>query len=272
MATSLLLDTHFQGHTLVARPVGELTPETYERLRDGLLRCAAEEPAAIVVDLASMRAAIASLLTVFPLVCDRISNWPGVPLVLAAARQPLRRLLDFSAVPRFVPTYRSVNEALEGLEAAPRRRRRQMELPCDPASSRLARRLVEQACHEWGIAEMATDAVVIASELTDNMVCHARSEGWLRLKLRSNIFTIAVADADPRPPQLRVPNLRAAGGRGLVLVDKLSRSWGTSRLPEGKVVWAVLTVAAHARARAPARRAGPGAALSAAAAGYSSTG
>jgi hypothetical protein len=82
------------------------------------------------------------------------------------------------------------------------------------------------------------------------MVHHARSEGWLRLELGSNMLTIAVADADPRPPRLRVPGLRVAGGRGLVLVDKLSRRWGTaSRSPVGKVVWAVLTVASRTRTR-----------------------
>jgi hypothetical protein len=248
---SLLIETLFQGRIWVVRPVGELAPVTYERLRDGLLKCAAEEPEAIVVDLADMRATIASLLTVFSVVRDRIKDWPGVPLVLAAARQPLRTLLDVSAVPQFVPTYRSVSEALEGLKAAPRRCRREMQLPCDLASARLVRRVVEQTCHEWGITETIMDAVVVASELTDNMVYHARSDGWLRLDLRNSTLTVAVADADPRPPQLRVPGLRAAGGRGLVLVDKLSRNWGTaSRLPDGKVVWAVLTVASRTRTRA----------------------
>lgn len=248
---TLLLDVHSRGATQIVRPVGELSPATYERLRDGLLRCAADEPAAIVVDLAHMRVAIASLLTVFPTVRDRISNWPGVPLVLAAARQSLRTLLDFSAVPRFVPTYRSVNEALEGVNAAPGRRRLQVELPCDPVSARLARRQVEQACREWGIPGIATDAVVVASELVDNMVAHARSEGWLRVELRGNALTIAVADADQRPPTLRVPGLRVVGGRGLVLVDKLSRTWGSAaRRPAGKVVWAVLTVANRMRAQA----------------------
>ncbi|MGH3887094.1 MAG: ATP-binding protein [Pseudonocardiaceae bacterium] len=258
MTASLTLETHFRGPTLVVRPVGELICETYERLRDGLVRYAADEPAAIVVDLASMRAASASLLTVFPTVCNRISDWPGVPLVLAVAEQPLRTLLDFRAVARFVPTYRSVSEALERLDATSHRRRCQVQLPCDLASARLARRLVEQTCHEWGIPAMVTDAVVVASELTDNMVYHARSDGWLRLELRSNRLTVAVADADPRPPRLRVPGLGAAGGRGLVLVDKLSRNWGTaSRLPDGKVVWAVLTVASRPRTRARPVGAGP---------------
>ena len=266
MSAPFLIDTHFRGDALVVRPVGELACETYERLRDGLLECAAKEPAAIVVDLARMRAAIASLLTVFPTVCDRISDWPGVPLVLAAAGPPLRALLDFSAVPRFVSTYRSVSEALAGLDAAPRRRRHQVDLACDPASARLARRVVEQTCHEWGIPAMVTDSVVVASELTDNMVYHARSDGWLRLELRSNRLTIAVADAQPRPPQLRVPGLRAVGGRGLVLVDKLSRTWGSaSRLPDGKVVWAVLTVPSQTPTRAHPDYASPATASSTAA-------
>ena len=42
----------------------------------------------------------------------------AVTLVLAAARQPLRALLDSSAVSRFVSTYRSVPEALEGLDSS----------------------------------------------------------------------------------------------------------------------------------------------------------
>jgi hypothetical protein len=189
MTATLVLETHFLGRILVVRPVGELIPKTYERLRDGLVEYAAEEPAAIVVDLSGMRAAIASLLTVFPTVRDRISDWPGVALILAAARPPL----DFSAAPRFVPTYRSLSEALEDLNAAPPRRWRQTELPCDLGSARLAGQLVEQTCHEWGLPGMVAAAEVIASELTDNMVYHARSKGWLRLQLRSDVLTIAVA-------------------------------------------------------------------------------
>jgi hypothetical protein len=211
-----------------------------------------------VVDLACLQTTTMSLLTVFPTVHDRISDWPGVTLVLAAPRQPLRSLLDSSAVSRFVSTYHSVPEALEGLHAAPCRRRRQVQLPCAPVSARLARQLVRRTCHDWNIPEMAADAVVVASELTDNMVHHARSPGRLRVELRRNRLTVAVADADPRLPQLRVPGLRAAGGRGLVLVDKLSRTWGTaSQLGGGKVVWAVLSVSPRTRTNSALRNRPP---------------
>ncbi|MGH3976007.1 MAG: ATP-binding protein, partial [Pseudonocardiaceae bacterium] len=149
-------------------------------------------------------------------------------------------------------TYGSVGEAREALEAAPPRRRRQVHLACEPTTAQRVRRLVEQTCREWGIPGVVDDAMVVASELTDNMVSHARSDGWLRLELRPNVFTVAVADADPRPPRMRVPGHRADGnrsrGRGLVLVDKLSRTWGTAaQVAGGKVVWALLTVPARKR-------------------------
>ncbi len=172
---ALFLESYLQSSTLVVRPVGELSPKTYERLRDGLLHYAAEEPAAIVVDLANMQTATGSLLTVFPMVHDRIRDWPGLPLVLAAPRQPLRTLLDANAVSRSISTYRSVQDALQGLDAAPPRRRLQVRLACDLASSRLARQLIRRTCEEWDIPGIISDAAVVASELIDNMVHHARS-------------------------------------------------------------------------------------------------
>ncbi|HEY6423675.1 MAG TPA: ATP-binding protein [Pseudonocardiaceae bacterium] len=245
MKTGIRLDTYLGSEAMVVRPVGVLSAETYLRLRDGLLKCATEEPPAIVVDLDSMRAAVGSSLTVFTAVWNRISGWPGVPLVLASAQQPLRTMLDASGVPGFVPTCRSVGEALGALDAAPTRRKHHVELLGDPASVRLVRRLVEQTCHHWGIPELVTDAVLVASELTENMVRHARTDGWLRLELRGKALTVAVADANPHPPQLRAPDQRIGGGRGLVLVAALSRTWGIApRAPAGKVVWAALSVPA----------------------------
>ncbi len=239
MTTGLRLDTYSVGNALVMRPVGVLTADTAGWLREELLHCAAEEPPAIVVDLDSMRVAEASVLTVFPTVSKHISGWPGVPLVLVAAHEPLRTLLR-SPVHRFVPIYHSVADALD---ATPHGRQRRVQLACDLASVRQARGVVEQTCHEWRVSGIVTDAVLVASELTENMIRHARSDGWLCLKLRGNLLTVAVADADSRPPRLRPLDERRDGGRGLVLVAALSQAWGTApRFPGGKVVWAVLTV------------------------------
>jgi anti-anti-sigma regulatory factor len=245
MVPGLQLDSYSVGSAVVVRPVGVLTTDTSLWLRDELLTCAAEQPPVLVVDLDGMRAAEASVLTVFLTVSNHISDWPGVPLALVAAHQPLRILLHTSSVHRFVPIYYCVTDALD---AAPHRRQRKVQLACDLASVRLARGIAERTCHEWELPEMVTDAVLVASELTENMIRHARSDGWLHLQLRGNLLTIAVADADSSPPLLRLPHERRDGGRGLVLVAALSRTWGTAPRclggsPGGKVVWAVLAVA-----------------------------
>jgi hypothetical protein len=244
MTAALRVDTRSAGEAVIVRPVGKLTLETYPALRDVLLKCAASEPTAIVVDLDAM-SADRTPLTVFTAVWMRISDWPGIPLLLAAARQPLRAMLDTSSVSRFVSTYRSVPAALQAINAVPARRRRQVPLPGDMTNAQRARRIVAQTCAEWGLTGIVSDAALVASELAENAVKHACSAGWMRLELRGGMFTVAVADTDPRPPRLRPVAERGSGGRGLVVVAWLSRAWGHAPLPQGgKVVWAVLTVPA----------------------------
>ena len=241
--TGLRLYSYFGESALVVRLVGRLTGAGYPDLRDELFKLAAQEPRAMVLDLDAMDVMGTAPLTVFPLVWARISDWPGVPLLLVAAREPLRALLAGNAVSRFVPTYRSMAEALGTLEDPPPRRRRRLLLGNKPDAARRARRTVEQVCLEWEIPEVSADAVLVVSELTENVVRHARSEGWLCLELRGHLFTVAVADSDPRPPRPCPPDERRHGGRGLTLVAELSRAWGYApQLQQGKVVWAVLPV------------------------------
>lgn len=246
MSAALRLNSYPASRGMVVlQPVGDLTAATYGELRDGLLKYATQQPSAIVVDLDRMRATTTASLMVFPVVCSRLNDWPGVPMALAVAHQPLRVLLDTSTVPWFVPTYRSVSDALDGLEGPPPRRSRQLPLNCDMDCGRRARRGVEETCSEWGIPEVTTNAMLVACELAENLVRHARSAGWLRVELRGKLLSIAVADEDPAPPRLRPPYERRHGGRGLVVVDELSRAWGyLPRVGGGKVVWAVLPVPA----------------------------
>ncbi len=90
---------------VVVRPVGRLDLSTYPLLRDALLGHAAEQPAALIVDLDGIEAEAVTSLSVFTTVRMRISSWPAIPMLLSASRSPLSRLLRRSAVPRFVPTF-----------------------------------------------------------------------------------------------------------------------------------------------------------------------
>lgn len=242
MTVALHVETAPEGEATIVRPVGDLALETYPLLRDTLLRCAIAEPAAIVVDVDAMSAE-SPALAVFITVWIRLNDWPGVPLLLVATREPLRTALDNSAVPRFVPTYRTLAAALDDLRAMPLRQRRQVSLAGGPTNAWHARRLVAHTCVEWEIAAVATDAVLVASELAENAYRHAGSAGWIRLGLRRRLLTVAVADTDPRLPRQRPADDRVGGGQGLVIVDELSRAWGYEARPDGgKVVWATLTV------------------------------
>ncbi len=48
---------------------------------------------------------------------------------------------------------------------------------------------------------------------------------------------VEVHDQDVRTPRVRTASANDEGGRGLFLVDQLSRRWGVRPTPTGKAVW-----------------------------------
>jgi anti-sigma regulatory factor (Ser/Thr protein kinase) len=114
-----------------------------------------------------------------------------------------------------------------------------------------------QVFWEWGLKEIAETAELVVSEIVTNAV---RASGGLdqakdltgtgpvptvRLWLYADRQKVLVQvwDGNDRPLQPREPGLEAEGGRGLLLVEALSKEWG-SFTPvgwRGKVVWALCT-------------------------------
>ncbi|MGH3279140.1 MAG: ATP-binding protein [Trebonia sp.] len=104
-----------------------------------------------------------------------------------------------------------------------------------------------------GISEDVEDvAVLVVSELVTN-ACQAMQAGsvtgpaCIELSLRrfEDRLLVEVIDSSPKAP---VPNLAgdagAEGGRGLVVVDRLSGEWGWFWRPGRKVVYCVLPLTA----------------------------
>ncbi|MEU6823503.1 ATP-binding protein [Streptomyces atriruber] len=71
----------------------------------------------------------------------------------------------------------------------------------------------------------ASSIELVVSELITNVVRHARGTLCsLRLQARRDVITVAVSDADPRPPQERAPDLAGdTGGFGWPMVQHLAR-------------------------------------------------
>jgi anti-anti-sigma regulatory factor len=231
-----------QGATVVT-PHGCLDVVTYARLRDALLKCAAEAPDALVVELGHLDVDRTSALSLFPTVWMRISAWPGIPLFLTAPHPELAERLRHSAVPRFVPCYPSTAAALDAFSRPPPRCRAEIELPNSPSSARWARVWVAAQLLEFGITGCRDVAVQVASELVGNVAQHTRSGCRLRLELHPAGLSVAVSDDDVHSAVVAPFTTPLSRGRGLAVVEALARAWGhTPRFGGGKVVWAVVPV------------------------------
>ncbi|HZG02569.1 MAG TPA: SpoIIE family protein phosphatase [Streptomyces sp.] len=109
-------------------------------------------------------------------------------------------------------------------------------LPPDGTAAAVARELVTERLARWGLTELADVAELVVSELVGNALRYGGGPGQLRL-LRHERLTLEVSDTGPDLPQIQRAELSDEGGRGLQLVNMLSRNWGSCRTPGGKVVW-----------------------------------
>ncbi|MER8220240.1 SpoIIE family protein phosphatase [Streptomyces sp. NPDC094143] len=106
-----------------------------------------------------------------------------------------------------------------------------------------ARRFVRRTLRSWGVTEDHDAVLVVVSELVTNALVHTDGRVRMDLTLINNRLRVAVADASPRTP-VRPTSIgwEATGGRGILLVEALSATWGTLPVSGGKQVWAELVL------------------------------
>ncbi|WP_405459669.1 ATP-binding protein [Streptomyces sp. NBC_00101] len=116
-------------------------------------------------------------------------------------------------------------------------------LPREPESAATARRLVRTALAAWGLEHHIDDATVVITELVSNAVDHGRLDSIRVLVTHPahDCVHLGVVDRSKSVPVLRRDaDDEETRGRGLVLVEALSDSWGTELYRWGKQVWAEL--------------------------------
>ncbi|HZU71709.1 MAG TPA: MEDS domain-containing protein [Acidimicrobiales bacterium] len=109
-----------------------------------------------------------------------------------------------------------------------------------PDEPRQARRFVAEALRDWGLQELEDSAALVVAELATNAVVHARTGFTVELSLAGERVRIEVSDSSPGVPVPRSATPMSPSGRGLLLIDGFTSSWGTELLGERKVVWAEL--------------------------------
>jgi anti-sigma regulatory factor (Ser/Thr protein kinase) len=124
-----------------------------------------------------------------------------------------------------------------GLEAA-------CELASDRATPAAARSFVARMLRLWECTDTEELAALLTSELVTNAVVHAATRIVLRIQLEELDLRVEVEDGLPELPSAKALTAESEHGRGLLLLDSLSRRWGAAPTPSGKVVWFELTLPA----------------------------
>jgi anti-anti-sigma regulatory factor len=230
-------------YTLV-RLVGALDVAGSVRTRATLLKILAEQPDAIVVDLAGVEPCGPSALAVFRAVARTAARWPAVPILLAAP-VPLVAHAVARSTARSMPMFSSVAAAASRVGSGPAAPMLVDDLLPVTGAARRARELVTEACVRWDVPELVGPACIAVSELVNNGVEHAGTMLTLRITLRRHLH-VSLHDGSGEPPVLGPVDER---GRGLHLVAAVAHAWGCLETADGKVVWATFPRGPQADAR-----------------------
>jgi anti-sigma regulatory factor (Ser/Thr protein kinase) len=123
----------------------------------------------------------------------------------------------------------------------------EIAVPATAHGPAAARSAVSATLHRWNLDQVrgvGDDAALVATELVTNAVRHTTgvSSFVLGLERIAGCLRITLADPSTTAPVLGCPTASSTGGRGMLLIAALTRAWGTEPRPEGKVVWAELSL------------------------------
>lgn len=241
--TPLVVFAEPLGDVTTLRLRGVLDSSTYLPLRDTIIKSALEEPQAVVVDLSDLEVPAESALAVFTSVGWHVGRWPEVPILLVCEHQALRLALCRNGVTRNVPSFATMQAAMDAVaDGNPphARRRARAELPRNLASLQRARELVVEWLTAWRELELIPTTKVVATTLIENVLQHTESRPGLRIESKGSAVTVAVTDASRQPAALREDSAYGPTPSGLRIVAALCRAWGNAPNTTGKTVWVII--------------------------------
>ena len=240
MSASLSWNVSADDGAILVAVRGLLDVESVARLRPALLKALAEQPTALLVDLADTTLGDRLALSVFTAVSRQAAMWPGVPVLLCAPSPVMATALLRPAYHRLIvhPDVRSARAAATGDGTA------LLSLVDDllpiSGAARHARDMATEVCARWELPHLTWPASLVASELVSNAVEHAGTMVTLRFVLRPRYLHIAARDGSEAAPVPPPDAGEGPGGRGLLLVRSVAAHWGSMPCEGGKVVWATL--------------------------------
>ncbi|HWS39343.1 MAG TPA: ATP-binding protein [Actinoplanes sp.] len=225
---------------LTATVSGRLRLSDTALLLDQLLKCLAEQPDALLLDLSGLHLNQPLALAVLTVVHRQAACWPGVPVLLCAPPPETRRHLTGShqRLPLFDSRVAAMAHLHDNRKVIPTLREEMLPVT---GSVRHARDVATDACLRWELPDLVAPASLIANELVANVIDHAHTMMTLRMSVRQRYLGIAVQDGSAEPPvAVATSGPGEPRGRGLLMVGELAHAWGHLPSNGGKVVWATL--------------------------------
>jgi anti-anti-sigma factor len=222
----------------VVRVDGELDVTGAVTLRRTVLKCLADEPAAIVLDLTGLTGTDDTGLTSLITLARAAAAWPAIPLVAHSASSALQERMRALAVTRTVTVVPDADAAATHLAAArgPGSVRIDLITSHDLAAVRDA---VRRVCDRTGPRDVADTMEIVATELATNALCHAAGPRSVIISASLSHVQVAVRDHSDDLPYVE-HNAEGEHGRGMRIVEALSAAWGSTPTHDGKVVWAAM--------------------------------
>jgi anti-anti-sigma factor len=221
---------------------GVLDGSTYLKLRDAVIKAALDEPRAVIVDVSMLEVPASSAWSVFTSARWHVSTWPDVPIMLVCGHARGRKAIARCGVARYVPVYPTIDAALAASADSSRfnRRRARAELAASVTSLRQARDLVAEWLGAWSQAALIPVTTVIVNVFVENVLQHTASAPAVVLESDGTMVSVAVQDGSRVPAVRSEDSVHGRGVHGLTIVAAVSRAWGSTPMPSGKTVWAVV--------------------------------
>ena len=223
---------------IVVTLVGRLDLAAAPKVQRALRKYLAEQPDAVICDLAGVARIDPVCASVFAAVAHRPrSRWPDSNLLVCGARPAVAVALTRPGTPRLLPVDDTLDQALAQARSCPPLLGERLRLATTLDAFTTAGWFAGEVCRRWQLEELAETTGSLAGELVIDAVFAQRSnleDVELRLELRASGLLIAVHSGAPDPAVAHADHLGEPG-------PGLARRWGVRWQADGsRVVWCVL--------------------------------